>query len=139
MFGCSVCFYFMTKNYWQEVRRTLLQLILWGGCIAVGIYQSGQAAKLYGFLLGIVTGGAYYLMLSLRICRSAELPAAKAVGYMRAGWVVRLVLVLLMLLLSVKAPWLDFWAAVAGLLLLQGVMVMNAVLMALRAWLRQQL
>lgn len=129
----------MDKNYWQEVRQTILQLMIWGGCIAGSLLYSGQMAKVYGFALGVATGGAYYLMLSMRIIRSAEMPVAKAVGYMRTGWLVRLFFVLLMLLLSVKAPWLDFWSAVAGLLLLQAVTVSNAVLAALSAWLKQRL
>ena len=132
-------FLFMDKNYWQEVRRTIFQLAIWGGCVAVSLLYGGQTEKLYGFVLGVATGGAYYLMLSLRIRRSAEMPVAKAVGYMRAGWLVRLILVSLMLLLSVKAPQLDFWSAVAGLLLLQAVIVCNAVMAALGAWLKQRL
>lgn len=115
-----------------------MQLAVWAGCLAVAVAQSGETAKLYGFLLGASTGAAYYLMMSVRIRRSAEMSTAKAVGYMRAGWLVRLLLVLLMLLLSVKAPWLDFWSAVVGLLLLQALMVFNAVIAAMAEWLRRR-
>jgi hypothetical protein len=79
---------------------------------------------------GTLVGALYYLQLCYRIHKSAGMPPAKAVAYMRIGWVLRLILIVLVLGLAAYTEAFSFWAAVAGLFFLQLVIVINAVLLA---------
>lgn len=113
-------------EFTMEMRKTILQMGYWALFVYVSAYVSGQVERIPGFVIGIVTSATYFLLMCYRIQRSASMPVARAVTYMRTGWIIRLFFILLMLYLSVKLPWIDFWAAVIGLFSLYAVLVFNA-------------
>lgn len=120
------------QEYFIEVGRTLLQIVLWGIAASLLLYATEHGGWVPGFAVGVTASVLYYVLMCYRVRKCAELPAAKAVGYMRTGWLIRLCFILLVLLLSVRLPGVHFWASVAGLFSLQGVMVMNAVRLIIR-------
>lgn len=119
-------------EYGIEVRKTLGQLLLWAVFVCVSAWFSGQTSRIPGFLTGLFTAMIYFALLSHRIRRSADMPVAKAITYMRIGWMLRLLFIVLMLYLSVHLPWLDFWSAVIGLFSLYFVMLYNALIRLLQ-------
>ena len=54
----------------------------------------------------------------------------KAVIYMRAGWFIRLSILVLIFILSIRISTAMFWAAVAGLVWVNVVVLINAVIYA---------
>jgi len=114
------------QEYVIEVKRTLLQIMVWGTIICTIAYFSGLSSRIPGLILGVSTSMIYFLLMCYRVSKSADLPVAKAVLYMRLGWFIRLIFIALMLLLSIKIPSFDFLSAVIGLFSLQVIMIGNA-------------
>lgn len=115
------------QEFFIEIKRTLVQMSLWGAFVLCCMYLSQSAFLMSGFVLGFLTSLIYYLLTCYRIKKCIDLPLAKAVAYMRIGWAMRLVFVVLMLGLSIHTPQLNFWGAVAGMFSLHAVMLFNAV------------
>jgi hypothetical protein len=113
-------------EYVREVKWTLLQILAWGVIICGIAYFLGVGWRIPGLLLGVGTSAIYFLLISYRVYKSAELSVIKAISYMRVGWLVRLSFIAMMLLLSIKIPLFDFISAVLGLFSLQIIMLVNA-------------
>jgi hypothetical protein len=116
------------EDFTIQVRRTLLQMTMLVTAEAVVAAAAGHASVIPGLVLGAAGSGVYFLLMGYRVRRAAELPADKAVAYTRAGWIVRLSFIVLILVLSLKIPQVNFPAAVLGLFSLQIVLIVNAVL-----------
>jgi hypothetical protein len=114
------------EEYILEVKRTLLQIMIWGAMIASGAYFSDLSWRIPGLLLGTSTSMIYFLLMCYRVKNSAEMSVPKAISYMRLGWLLRLSFIALMLILSIKIPLFDFISAVIGLFSLQVVIIGNA-------------
>ncbi len=114
-------------NYVGQVRKTLLHLLALGMFLTISAFLSDKVFLIPGLLVGWTSSVLYFLLLCRRVKRSAELPPDKALASMRAGWVLRFGFMIAMLVLSVKVPGIDFWAAVVGLFSLHIVLVLNAV------------
>ncbi|SDE99726.1 ATP synthase subunit I [Sporolituus thermophilus] len=114
------------REYAIEARRTLLQIAALAlsaiGCALL----AGRADWARGLAFGSVVSAIYFCLLCYRVRRSAEMPAAKAVAYMRSGWLVRLVFISLALVLALKLTTVNFLAAVTGLFSLHIVIFLNA-------------
>lgn len=110
------------QEYIIEIRRTLGQIFIGGTGVCAGLYVAGFGQFIPGLLLGIFTSTIYYLLMCYRVGKSADMPANKAISYMRAGWFYRLFFIVLMLMLSLKIQNINFWSAVIGLLFLQMIM-----------------
>ncbi len=123
------------QEYVIEIKRTLLQIFLWGAILCSATYFLNQSWRIPGLMMGIGTSMIYFLLMCYRINKSAEMSVVKAISYMRIGWLVRLAFVALMLVLSIKIPSLDFLSAVVGLFSLQVVMVINAGVMIIKSFL----
>ncbi|MEN6412128.1 MAG: ATP synthase subunit I [Veillonellales bacterium] len=111
----------------------MIQIVLWGIGLGSGAYAAGYSSWLSGLALGTITSIVYFLFMSCRVRKSVELPPHKAVSYMRVGWAIRLIFILLMLVLSVQIPSVHFWAAVAGMLSLQVVLLLNGGILILKS------
>ncbi|MPM69096.1 hypothetical protein SDC9_116040 [bioreactor metagenome] len=120
------------QEFFKEVKRTLVHLAVWGGLVVGAMYFSGAVVLISGFMLGLGTSVIYYLLMSYRVKKSAELPAAKAISYMRVGGLGRLVFVIIMLFLAAKMRQINLWSAVAGIFSLHAVMVLNAALLIIK-------
>ncbi|MGI6092384.1 MAG: hypothetical protein GX348_01900 [Veillonellaceae bacterium] len=120
------------QEFFNEVKRTLLHLAVWGALVVSAMYFSGSLALIPGFILGLGTSIVYYLLMSYRVKKSAELPAAKAISYMRAGGMGRLIFIIAMLFLAAKLQQINLWSAVAGIFSLHAVMVFNAALLIIK-------
>lgn len=114
------------QEYVIEIKKTVLHMFVWGISICVAAYFMGLSERLAGLSIGIFTSVVYFLLMCYRIQKSADMPIHKALLYMRAGWLMRLLFIVVMLLLSVKIPGIDFWSAVFGLFTLQIVMFLQA-------------
>ncbi|HEY3426457.1 MAG TPA: ATP synthase subunit I [Negativicutes bacterium] len=115
------------QEYIIEVKRTLLQMAAWGVVTCGVAYVAGYSQMIVGLTVGTVTSMIYFLLMCYRVHKSVDLPSARAVAYMRLGWLVRLSFVVLMLVLSVHIAQIHFGAAVVGLFSLNIVMLGNAV------------
>lgn len=118
------------QEYFSHVRRVSLYMTAWGGLWTSGAFAAGQTQLVGGLLVGTVASLIYFWLMSYRVRRSAVVPPAKAVGYMRSGWLVRLSFILLVLALCVKIPGLNFPAAVVGLFSLQVAVLLDALVLA---------
>jgi len=123
-------------EYTREMKRTLLQMIAWGVFICGSAYITGHGWRISGLVMGIMGSILYCLLLWYRVLKSTDMPADKAIFYMRAGWLMRLFFIVFMLFLYIKIPALDFWAAVVGLFTLQIVIAGNAIIFVVRNILR---
>lgn len=124
----------MDKDTLQLVRNIKRMLVYMAALIIFGFgaaYTAGYAKTAWGLLVGLLTGGLYFLLMSYRIYKSAKLPKNKAIAYMRTGWWVRLSFIVLALVFSVHFAQINFWGVVAGLLSLHVVIVINALVVAL--------
>lgn len=121
------------QEYRWEVKRILMQIVLWSIALCSGAYAAGYGSWLPGLAIGTATSAVYFLFMSCRVRKSVELPPRKAIFYMRVGWVIRLTFILLMLILSVQVPVIHFWAAVAGLFSLQAVLLLNGGMLILKS------
>ena len=120
------------QEYVVEVRRTLMHMVFWGVLVSVGAYLSGFIFVLPSLLMGIATSIIYFLLMCYRVKKSVVMPPHEAVAYMRVGWLVRLVLVILMLILSTRISNMNLWAAVVGLFSLHIVLFFNAVVLVIQ-------
>jgi hypothetical protein len=123
------------QEYVIEIKKTVLHMFVWGISICVIAYFIGLTERLAGLSIGIFTSVVYFLLMCYRVRKSADMPVHKALLYMRVGWLMRLSFIVLMLLLSVKIPGIDFWSAVFGLFTLQIVMFLQAAVMVTRSFL----
>lgn len=116
------------EDFTIQVRRTLLQMALLVTVEAIVAALAGRAAVIPGLVLGAAGSCVYFLLMGYRVRRAAELPPDKAVAYTRAGWIVRLSFIVLILVLSLNIRQVNFPAAVLGLFTLQIVLIVNAIL-----------
>ncbi len=114
------------QEYAKEIKKTILQMLVWGICISASAYFMGLTERVAGLTIGIFTSIVYFLLMCYRVNKSAGMSVHKALLYMRVGWLMRLSFILIMLLLSLKIPGIDFWSAVFGLFTLQIVMFIQA-------------
>lgn len=116
-----------------EIKRMLLGMITWGILVVCAGWLSHRQQLLPGFLLGFLASLCYYVLLSFRVKRSAEVPLNKTVAYMRIGWLIRLSFIVLALILALIMPGIDFLSAVIGLFSFQIVMMIQATLLVVTA------
>ena len=104
-------------------------MTVWGLVVVLGGFLSGRQSLLPGFGLGFLASISYYLLLSLRVRKLVDLPPEKAVGSMRMGWIVRLSLMTLVLILALNMPGIDFLSTVIGLFSFQLVLLVQTILL----------
>ncbi|SDE64272.1 hypothetical protein SPACI_043510 [Sporomusa acidovorans DSM 3132] len=114
-------------NYAEQMRRTLLHLLAWGFFVIFSALLSGKISMILGLLTGWTSSLIYFLLMCRRVKRSTELPPEKALSSMRTGWLLRYGFIISILVLAVKVPGIDFWAAVVGVFSLHIVLMVNAV------------
>ena len=120
------------QEFFVEIQRTLVYMLAWVSFLIVGCLTGGRAEFVPGLILGSSGSIIYFLLLSYRIKNSATMTPEQAVGYMRSGWLIRLVFVTAILIVSLKIPAIDFLAAVVGLFSLQFILYAQAVLTVLK-------
>lgn len=121
------------QDYVIEVRRTLIQMTLWGLFVGGSAFVAGMHNILPGLALGTVTSMIYFLLMCYRVKKSSTMPVHKAIAYMRAGWLVRLAFLVLMLVLAVSISDIQFFgAAIVGLFSLHIVILFNAVVLVVQ-------
>lgn len=97
----------------------------------------GRAAALPALLAGAAASVIYFLLMCFRIRRAAEMPPEKAVPYMRAGWILRLMFVVMVAILALKLDFANALAAILGLFLVHIVIIINAMATVAAAYLRK--
>ncbi|MCC5464228.1 ATP synthase subunit I [Pelosinus baikalensis] len=117
------------QEYVVEIKKTIMQMLVWGSLICAAAYFTGHSEKIAGLIIGIFTSAIYFLLMGYRIKKSAEMPVNQALLYTKIGWLIRLSFIVAMLLLSIKLPGIDFWSAVFGLFSLQIVLFLQAVVL----------
>ena len=126
------------QEYVIQVKRTLLQMGLLLVVLSGGACLTAHQAAIPGLLLGTAGSASYFLLMCYRVKQSAGLTPERAVASMRMGWLVRFSLVILILILSLKIPQIDFLAAVVGLFTLQLVIIFNAILIVAKSFITKQ-
>lgn len=122
------------QEYVVEIKKTILQMMVWGICICLAAYLAGHPEKIPGLVIGIFTSIIYFLLMCYRVNKSADMPVNRALLYMKVGWLIRLSFIVIMLLLSVKIPGIDFWSAVFGLFTLQIILFLQAVMLVAKSF-----
>ncbi|BBB91523.1 MAG TPA: ATP synthase subunit I [Methylomusa anaerophila] len=114
------------NDFTGEIRRTVWGVLAWGLVTLLGAYLTERQRLVPGFLLGFAASIIYYTLMCFRIKRSVDLPPERAIGYMRSGWLIRLSFIVMILIISLRIPGVDFWSAVVGMFSLQIVFLLNA-------------
>lgn len=122
------------QEYIVTIKKTILLMAAWGIFICAAAYLTGQSERLAGLAIGIFTSIVYFLLMCYRINKSADMPVHRALLYMRVGWLIRLLFIVMMLLLSVKMPGIDFWSAIFGLFTLQIIMFLEAAVIVTKSF-----
>jgi hypothetical protein len=122
------------QEYIVEIKKTIMQMIVWGISICTAAYLTGYSEKIAGLIIGIFTSVIYFLLMGYRIKKSAEMPVNRALLYTKIGWLIRLSFIVAMLLMSIKLPGIDFWSAVFGLFSLQIVLFFQAVVLVTKSF-----
>ena len=122
------------QEYVIEIKKTIIQMMIWGSSICAAAYLTGYSGKITGFIIGIFTSVIYLLLMSYRVKRSSEMPVKRAILYTQIGWLIRLGFIVTMLLLSIKLPGIDFQSAVLGLFTLQIVLFLQAVVLVTKSF-----
>lgn len=115
------------QEFFVEIRRTLAYMLAWAALLIVGCLTGGRAEFIPGLILGGSGSIIYFLLLSYRIKKSTTMTTEQAVGYMRSGWLIRLIFITAILIMSLKIPEIHFLAAVVGLFSLQIILYAQAV------------
>ena len=116
----------------KKTARHMLILVALTAAIAL---ISGKKDALPGFFLGAAVSFIYLAQVGFRVRRSGDLPADKAVSYMRTGWIMRLGLIVAMGIVSLKVKQIDFTAAVIGMFTFQIVIMLNAAVTVAKSFL----
>ena len=111
-------------------KRVLWQLLISVIILAIILWQEQQMILLNGVLAGFIAGLTYFYIIGKRLFKSTELELEKAVIYMRAGWFIRLSILVLIFILSIRISTAMFWAAVAGLVWFNVVFLIIVVIYA---------
>lgn len=122
------------QEYTIEIKKIIWQMIVWGIGICTAAYFTGNSEKIAGLITGIFTSIIYFLLMCYRVKKSAEMPVSRALLYTKAGWLIRLGFIVMMLLLAVKLPGIDFWSAVFGLFTLQIILFLQAVVLVVKSF-----
>ncbi len=83
-------------------KRVLWQLLISVIILAIILWQEQQMILLNGVLAGFIAGLTYFYIIGKRLFKSTELELEKAVIYMRAGWFIRLSILVLIFILSIR-------------------------------------
>ncbi|WP_312420416.1 ATP synthase subunit I [Anaerospora hongkongensis] len=120
------------NEYIGLLKRILSHLLIWIVLVAAVLYGTDHQNWILGFIVGAGASIVYFILMSYRILKSLEVMPSKAVSYMRAGWLIRLIFVILVLILALKIPGIHFLAAIVGLFSLQFIIVLEAALFVSR-------
>jgi len=123
------------QEYFIKIKQTLLQIVALGTIICISAYYTGYAWCIPGIILGNFTSILYFLLLCYRVYKAADMPAERALSYMKLGWALRLIFIVLMLLISLRVPTIDFLSSVVGMFTLQMVMFLNALVLIAKSFL----
>ena len=107
-------------------KKTFLYIIAWGLFTTGTAFLAGRLSVGYGLLLGTLASILCFLHLAYQVNKCAGMPPDMAAAYVQAGWLVRLSIVLLVLVLSILLPQVSFVAAIAGFFTLQIVLILGA-------------
>lgn len=121
------------SEYVFRIKLTLLQMTLLAVALMPVAYALGRESAVFGLFLGAAASFVYFLLLGNRIRHCSDLSPEKAVASMRAGWLVRLCFVALIVILALRINHISFLATVVGLFLLQIVLLINAAGLVVRS------
>ena len=123
------------QEYFIRIKQTVLQIVVLGTIICISAYYKGYTWCIPGFILGTFTSIMYFLLMCYRVYKAADMPAEQALSYMKLGWVLRLSFIVMMLLISLRVPVINFGSSVVGMFTLQMVMFLNALVIIIKSFL----
>lgn len=109
------------KEFRQEIKGTLAGVVFYWILGSVSFYLAGLTSWLAGFGLGCACGAVHYILIALRLARVTEVSAEKAMMFMRVGFILRFVFVLLVLVFAAQASRVFFASCAVGILGLYAV------------------
>ncbi len=122
------------QEYIVEIKKTIMQMMVWGILICTAAYLAGYPESIAGLMIGIFTSVIYLLLMSYRVKKSSEMPVKQAILYTQIGWLIRLGFIVAMLLMSTKLPGIDFFSVVLGLFTLQIVLFLQAAVIVTKSF-----
>ena len=111
-------------------KRVLWQLLISFIVSAVVLWEINQLVLINGIIAGIIAGLIYFFIIGRRLFKSTDLEIERAVFYMRAGWFIRLGILVLIFIMSIRISMAMFWSAVGGLAWVNLIVITNAVICA---------
>ncbi len=120
------------REFAAGVKSLLANMAAVIALIAAGLLITGHGDKIPGLAVGAITSVVYLLLIGYRVRRAAALPAREAVVYMRTGWFLRLGFIVIMMIVALKVPVVDFLFAVVGLLSLQVAIFLNGLFLVVK-------
>lgn len=112
--------------------RTLLLILGWGAFMAGAAYLDGRTTIGNGLLAGALTGAISFVQLHFQIKKSAKMQPDRAAAYIQAGWLLRLLLIVAVLIVSILMPQVSFMAALAGFFMIWFALLGAIVLFVLK-------
>lgn len=117
------------RNYELKVRNMLLQMALVGIILCSLAYLYLTLPVVVGLVIGLVTGSVYFLYLYRQVENVQVLSKQKAVEHIRGGWIIRLGVMLLVLVVITHFLKISTMAFVAGFFVMPALLFLNGLLL----------
>ena len=120
------------KNYELRVRNMLAQMVLLGLVFCTFAYLYSTIPVMIGLIIGLVTGSVYFLYLYRQVENVQVFPKQKAVEHIRGGWIIRLGVMVLVLIVITHYLKVSTLAFVAGFFVMPVLLFLNGMLLVVR-------
>ncbi|HEY3426073.1 MAG TPA: ATP synthase subunit I [Negativicutes bacterium] len=115
------------QDYEFKVKQILGHIAVAGVLFCGCAYFLGYVASIAGFAIGLITGIIFFLILYHQVEKFADLPKENAVPYMRCGWLARLSVLIVMLVLVGHFSQDNIIAAIVGFFVPPVLVFINAI------------
>ena len=121
------------KQYLDQVKRTVIMLLIFAAVVLVTIsFLQFDKTIVYGFLWGFLASLIYYIFITIRVKKCADMEPLVAQRYMGVGAILRFFFLSLMLILAIKIPQTNFLATVVGLFSFHVVMILDVLIVVFK-------
>lgn len=104
------------EEFKRYVKKTLLQLAGMTFFLPFILLVADRGEYISGWLIGCGLNLLYFLMLCTRSVRALRQTPEQAFVVLRGGAFIRLLMIILMLIIVLQFPSINFWAVLAGIL-----------------------
>jgi hypothetical protein len=119
------------EDFVRYVKRTLVQLAGLAFFVTACLVLVGKGQYVSGWLIGCGLNLLYFIMLCSRSVKALKLDPAKAAAVIRGGSALRILMIVLMFIVILQFPAINYWAALAGILTYRILIYAQAIYTAL--------